>query len=163
MIVIPFYSDASLNAELGMGALLENDWMYYKWNSQFIKNCEPSIEYLELFTLVAGVITWQDDQILQNRCVSVHCDNEAVVHMVNNTASSCQKCMKLLRILVLNNIKHNQRLFAQHIRTEWNILADSLSRMDFHRFWRNAPSTMKKYPSPMRFWAPEAIWNDDIN
>ena len=45
MIVIPLYSDASLNAELGMGALLENDWMYYKWNSQFIKNCEPSIEY----------------------------------------------------------------------------------------------------------------------
>ena len=118
-----------------MRALLGNDWLVHQWNLHFILDCKLSIEYLELYALAAGIITWQDHPQLQNSWVSVHCDNESVVHMISNTASSCSKCMKLIRILVLNNIVHNRRLFTQHIRSEDNFLTDSLSRLNFKCFW----------------------------
>ena len=57
---IGFYSDASASKNLGFGATMQNSWIKALWNLSFIKSQEPSIEYLELYALVAGVITWKD-------------------------------------------------------------------------------------------------------
>ena len=85
-----FYSDASKNSRLGMGAVFNNNWIVAKWGSQFIQNCDPSIEFLELFALTAAVLTWSSKfPCLHNSRVTIFCDNEAVMHMVNNMASSC--------------------------------------------------------------------------
>ena len=145
-----------------MGAVFRDQWIVRQWNSSFIVDCEPSIEFLELYALVAGIITWEQDEQLQDSRVSVFCNNKAVVHMVNNTASSCQKCMKLIRLLVLNNIKHNRRVFTLHIRTEFNILADALSQLDFKWFWANAQPTMSTKLSEIRLCLPEILWNDEV-
>ena len=97
---IKFYSDASLNAELGMGALLNNNWIVGKWGKNFINSQKPSIEFLELFALVAGILTWTNK--LTNCRIQVYCDNESVVHMINNCTSRCPQCMKLMRLLILD-------------------------------------------------------------
>ena len=163
--LLQFYSDASLNAELGFGGTFKNSWIVGKWNKSFIQDCKPSIEFLELFALTVSVLTWAEEKEMKDSQIIIHCDNEAVVYMVNKMASSCAQCMKLLRILTLSGLKHNRRLLARHVRTEMNILADALSRHDFKRFWRNAPESMKGEPDviPPYIWLVEQIWNNEVN
>ena len=138
---LQIYSDASRSEVLGMGAVfLEIDaWIQMNWDSDFILSQKPSIEFLELYALVASLLTWGDTQYLSNCRVSVYCDNQVVVHMVNNFASSCEQCMKLLRILTLDCIRRNRRVFVLYVRTNLNKLADALSTRKFVKFWEIAP------------------------
>ena len=128
---ISFTSDASAVDQLGFGCMLQNEWIFSKWEPGYIKMCKPSIEYLELYALCTGLLTWEDHSALNNCRIVVFCDNEAVVHMVNNTSSSCPNCMYLLRIIVLNGLRHNRRVFAKYISTKDNFLSDALSRQKF--------------------------------
>ena len=119
------------------------------------KNCKPSIEYLELFALCAGVLAWCDTPRLNNTRIIIFCDNQAVVSMVNNTTSGCKNCMVLLRTLVLNNLKHNRRIFVSYVRSSANILADSLSRGKFDTFWKHAPNNTRTSPDVL----PQCLTN----
>ena len=110
---ICFYSDASRAVELGFGCILQDQWIFGKWPEQFITTQESSIEYLELFAMTAGILTWQN--LLQNRKIIVFCDNMLVVHMVNGTTSKCKHCMKLIRLLTLNGLQFNHRLNAKYV------------------------------------------------
>ena len=72
--------------------------------------------------------------------------------------------MKLLRILTLDNIKHHRRVFTVHIGTKQNSLADALSRLDFKRFWKNAPKSMNTVPDNIHpgMLSLTEIWNNEI-
>ena len=153
-----FYSDASAAKTLGMGAVYNKHWLYKQWETDFIKLCKPSIEYLELYALTAGLLTW--GHLLTNQHILVYCDNSAVVSMINNTTSSCKNCMYLLRLIVLNNLIYNRRVFAQHVKTQDNFLADSMSHLQFKRFWNLAPAGMDRNPSKISplIWLLTKIW-----
>ena len=56
--VLDMYSDSLRNGNLGFGATCGSSWMYGQWKPGFVTNYDPSIEYLELWALVAGVLTW---------------------------------------------------------------------------------------------------------
>ena len=86
-VVLPFYSDASKKDSLGFGIYFNQQWAYGTWEPGYIKNCNPSIEYLELFALCVGIFIWQEQ--LKDCRIIIHCDNQAVVNMVNQTTSSC--------------------------------------------------------------------------
>ena len=122
---IYFYSDASASGRLGFGCIFNHSWIYGKWNERFIDECDPNIEFLELYALCAGIFMWQNE--LQNMRITVFCDNMAVVHMVNNMASSCKHCMNIIRLLVLNGLLYNRRIFVKYIDMKSNYLADHLS------------------------------------
>ena len=137
---ITFYSDASGSAKTGgYGCLLDKEWLYGSWGEDFIRQEEPSIEFLELYALCAGILTWENNPRLVDCRVSIFCDNQAVVHMVNNMSSSCKNCMYLLRLLTLNGLKFNRRLTAKFVDTKSNFLADALSRGQIDRFKRLGP------------------------
>ena len=55
-----FYTDASKNESLGFGGICNKSWMYAQWEQGFIKKWDPSIEYLELFGVLAGALLWID-------------------------------------------------------------------------------------------------------
>ena len=55
---ISMYSDASHAMTLGMGGVCENAWTYAQGLDNYITKYEPSIEYLELFALLATVLNW---------------------------------------------------------------------------------------------------------
>ena len=148
---IYFYSDASAAANLGFGCLLNKRWIKGDWNAEFMKEHEPSIEYLELFALFAGMITWAKE--LSNYRIIVFCDNMAVVHMINNLTSSCRNCMLLLRLLVLNSLIFNRRVTVKYVKSADNFLADALSRGQMSHFRRLAPD-MAKTPDVI----DECIW-----
>ena len=69
--------------------------------------------------------------------------------------------MKLLKLLTMDGLAHNHHLFARHVISKENGLADSLSRLDLVRFWKLAPNMMNKNPEqnfPEVLWPMEKIW-----
>ena len=156
---IDMFSDAS--GRLGMGALCQKDWMYIMWPKATLDKLKPSIEYLELYAVVAGVLTWIHR--FKNRRIFLFCDNESVVGMINHTTTSCKNCMVLVRILVLKGLIENVRIFAKHIEGTKNTLADNLSRNRLDLFWKNSTrmkKNMNKVPTevPGIIWPIEKIW-----
>ena len=87
-----FYSDASKNTEYGIGAVFNDSWVAGIRPKHFIAQADPSIEFLELYALTFVIVTWQKDDLLRNRRVTLFCDNESVMYMVNQSTSSCSQC-----------------------------------------------------------------------
>ena len=157
---ISFYSDANGAKNLGFGCILNRRWLFGQWDQQFMVQNSPSIEYLELFALCAGLITWQDQPKLNNCRIVIFCNNQAVVSMVNNITSSCPQCMYLLRLLVFNGLIHNCRVFVKYINTKNNFLADALSCLDLPRFCRLGGNMMNTFPDNVHhsLWPLTKIW-----
>ena len=84
--------------------------------------------------------------------------------MVNFWASSCVQCRKLIRLLALDCMKCNRRIFVRYVRSKLNFLADALSRGRMHDFWKKAPITMSKRPDelPLSIWPVEKLWNTEV-
>ena len=140
-------------------------WAAEKWNASFIKEKEPSIDFLELFALTAGLLMWSDDMDIKDKHVTIFCDNMSVVNMVNNILSSCKNCMFLLRKIMKNSLLKNYGVFVHHVGTKQNDLADTLSRGQYDRFWRicrEKSKVMSRYPCamPTEIWSPENYWID---
>ena len=154
-----FRTDAAGGKLLGYGCICQKSWCYAKWETNFIQECEPSIEFLELFALCVEIFTWADR--LSNKRILVFCDNQSVVEMINSTSSSCSKCMQLIRKLTLKSLKCNLRIFARHIMGKNNILPDLLSRMKIEKFKEIAlPAgygTEPSCPSP-ELWPLRSWW-----
>ena len=159
---VNMYSDASRNHRLGFGVYCQKDWTMQQWQKSFIVKHRPSIAYLELFALVAGVRMWL--YRFKNSRITVFCDNMSVVHMVNKNTSHCPKCLILIRMLVLHSMKLNVRVFARHVDTKANRAADLLSRLKIVKFWDefghkfNVSST--QVHSDM--WPMEKVWNREF-
>ena len=155
---IGFYSDASAVVDLGFGRILKDQWIFGRWGIEFMCQEKPSIEFLELFALSAGILTWREQ--LSNCRIIVHCDNQAVVAMINNISSSCPNCMHLIRKLVLDGLKCNRRVFATYISSKNNGPSDALSRIQLNRFRKIAPK-MRLYPDKIceEIWPISKVWN----
>ena len=162
-----FFTDVSAKSTNGLGGLFQPAWSYYQWEAGFIQKYEPSIEFLELYALCLGIFMWAER--LCNKWIVIHCDNQAVIGMVNNTMSSCRFCMTLIRKLVLLCMRINLRIQVQYVRSKKNILSDSLSRMDFEKFNNRVKELgwkMEEHPTiaPPELWPLEHYWkNNCIN
>ena len=151
-VELDMYSDASgSKTKGGFGAYCGKKWVAGSWDATFILNENPSIEYLELFALTAGVLLWIKD--FKNTAVCIFTDNESVKYMINDTSASCKNCMVLLHLIVLECMVQNVKLTAEHVRTDENGKADALSRGQMKRFRELGPDMNEK---PKRI--PELIW-----
>ena len=153
--VLQFFSDASM---IGFGCFFQGNWIAERWPRDYIETYNPSIAYLELYALCVAVFAWQDK--LKNCRIAIYCDNGGIKDVVNDMSSRCKQNMVLVRMLALNNIIHNRRLFVDHIRSEKNILADRLSRQNFREFWRYAPANTKPWPEkiPQELNPVDKLW-----
>ena len=131
--------------------------MYAQWPDNYITKYKPSIEYLELFALLATVLNWIHR--FQNRRIILFCDNQSFVQMVNNTTPSCKNCMVLIRMLVLKSLTDNVRLFARYIRSKDNTAVDFLSHLRINEF-KKLKSTWDKTSTTVltELWPPQKIW-----
>ena len=158
--ILEFFSDASASKKItsGFGCFFKGRWTFAFWEPNYISTYKPSIEYLELFALCMGVLTW--GHLLKNRRVIIFTDNQSVRDMVNSQSSSCKNCMVLIRILTLNSLYHNRKIFVRHVKGSKNVLADSLSRGKFSVFWHHAPMYTKAHPDslPSVLWPASKLW-----
>ena len=158
--ILDFYTDSSGNPDLGFGCVFGTNYTWYQWESAFIKKYKPSIQYLELYALCIGLMTWRNHPKLNNSRIIIFCDNQAVCDMWNDNASNCINCMHLIRILVLNNILTNRRVSVKYVESAKNSRADVLSRLDFQSFFRLSLESRNKDPSPLpkELWPMSKIW-----
>ena len=155
---LAFSSDASAAESLGFGAMFNKHWIFGQWEPGYIKQFKPNIEYLELYAVVAAILTWSKE--LKNIRMILYCDNSAVVTMINNLTSGCKNCMYLLRLLTLDNLIHSHRVFAKHLKLEENYLSDALSRLKIDKFCKLIPAGTDKYPTRVseQVWPASKIW-----
>ena len=163
--MLSLYSDASRNPKLGFGACQDRYWLAGQWDASFIQSCEPSIKFLELYALVVGLTAWRHHTKLNDTKAIVFCDNEAVVHMVDNLTSSCEQCLKLIRILALQGIQFNRKIQVRYIKSRKNIHADALIQLDLTRFWKHVVSGTFMTPTliPQQLWPMDKIWSKKFN
>ena len=55
---VDMYSDVSGNSMLGMGVTCGTSWCYKQWDKNFMLKHKPSIEYLELYAVLVGIVNW---------------------------------------------------------------------------------------------------------
>ena len=155
--VINFYSDASGNSLLGFGGICGNSWMYGQWGPNFMLENEPSIEYLELFAVLASALSWLHR--FKNRRITIFCDNQSVVAMINASMSSCKNCLQLLRHFILFSLKINTKVTAKYVASKDNRKSDQLSRLKIDQF-KEENSDSDRYPTPIPddLWPMDKIW-----
>ena len=153
-----FYSDASRNPILGFGARFGRAYMYSQWDYDFMMKNNPSITYLELYAVVAAVLAWGHE--FANKRVIIYCDNKGSCAILNNLSSKCKNCMVLVRIVVMFQMIHNIRIYANYVKTELNGPADSLSRLKISKFKRLVGSNIDEEPTniPEDIWPMSKIW-----
>ena len=125
---------------------------YAPWDYSFVQSIEPSIEYMELFAVVAATLTWLHR--FRDKRIQLHCDNQSMVNMLNSMSSSCKNCMVLIRKIMLCCLLNNVRLSAVYISMKNNFLADALSHLQFKRFFNLAPKNVSKTPTEL----PQENW-----
>ena len=133
------YTDSAGSQGLGFGIFFQGKWACAAWpDSWFVKNIASDITVLELFPILVAITLW--GAILVNRKVLFHCDNQAVVAIINTQTSKSNNVMILLRSLILKCLQFNIVLKAEHIPGSENALTDALSRFQIGKFRRLAPN-----------------------
>ena len=151
---IDMYSDSSRNFDLGCGGICRSDYFWMQWDD-YVKEVQPSIEYLELYAVMVAVLLWIHK--FKNRRIYLFCDNQSAVYMINSMSSTCKNCMVLIRILVLEGLRQNIKIFAKHVKSEANDFSDSLSRLQFNRFRSLVLQHNRKFNNEPTS-IPECIW-----
>ena len=156
---LAFFTDAS--GKIGLGAFYDGAWMYGRWDKVFIETEKPSIEFLELFAVTAGILAWVHK--LKNKRIILFCDNQSAVEMINKSTSSCVQCMKLIRVIVLQGLIHNVKINARHVMGKNNEMADFLSRdkvANFRNIVQEKGFVLDKYPTPIpnEIWPVQKLW-----
>ena len=126
------HTDAA--GSLGYGAIMNTQWFYGTWPPQI---SDYSITFKELFPIVLAFELWADK--LKNKCITLHCDNFAVVYILNKQTSREPSIMALVRHLVVLCMLNNILIKAVHIPGEKNTLPDLLSRFQVSEFRKRAP------------------------
>jgi hypothetical protein len=131
---LQLYTDAA--ESVGFGAFFQGQWTHGCWPEHWAHSA-PDITFKELFPIVLALHLWANH--LENQRVWLHCDNQAVVHIINKQSSRSPASMRLLRMLILSCLKHNILCKAKHIAGKKNVIADALSRGQLGKFRALAP------------------------
>jgi hypothetical protein len=140
------YTDASGN--FGFGAIFNTKWFFGSW-PQALK--DHNITFKELLPIVLALEVWGNE--LANRCIILHSDNHAVVHIINSQTSKDTHIMILVRRLVLACMQNNILIKSVHIPGKSNTLPDLLSRLQIDKF-RAVATHMDSQPTVI----PDISW-----
>ena len=119
---LELFIDAS--GALGHGAYFQGHWFRGDWSPEHALT-DITIAWQELYVIVLAVIVWGPQW--GQKCLLFLCDNEAVVQTINSGTAKCPHLASLMRTLVLQSMKCNFFICAEHIPGVSYGIADSLS------------------------------------
>ena len=135
--VITIESDAS--GSWGCVAIWESHWL--QWQCNF-KAAQWRISPKELLPILLAVGVWGKQW--SGKRVRCHCDNLAVVEVLNRGYSGDRELMHLLRYLLFISEKLRVSVEALHCPGKYSIKADPLSHNDLPRFVLQAPQSIDR-------------------
>lgn len=118
---VTIFTDAS--GSWGCGASWGNEWLQCQWSEAWLPE---NIAAKELLPIVLAVSVW--GQQWQHQHLTVHCDNMAVVQVVN--AQNCRdpSLLHLMRCLHFYTAILDISIRLEHIEGVKNVTADAISR-----------------------------------
>ena len=134
----PFHLCTDASGSLGCGAWSGQSWFQYSWPECFK---QQSIAVKELLPIVMACMVW--GKTWCKSAVLVHCDNQAVVEVVNAGYCKDSHLMQLLRCLFFITTFFKISVKAAHIAGSKNTGADALSRNNMHLFFSQVPAANK--------------------
>lgn len=137
-VEMDLHSDAS---NIAVAAYFAGDWFV-----EMVPDLQHSINWRELYAVVLAAATF--GRQWRGRRIIFHCDNQSVVYILQSGTSKSPELMKLVRLLFYLSATHQFEFTSSYINTKINAIADSLSRLDFYRFWRLVPSANPRMTMP---------------
>lgn len=147
------------SSRLGYGVYLGGDWLYGSWegkemfNSECNHLCEiypelsdsdrVNINVLELWPVLMGIK--RRGNAMAGKLVNVVVDNLQVSYMMKTGRSVNHQCMVWLRELFWECVKLDLELKPVYIRSEDNILADTLSHILYKSTSMKLPDLLSSY------------------
>ena len=131
---------------LGFGAYFQGAWIMGIWSPSQL---ERSIQWKELFAIVAAAATWGSKW--QTRKIRVYCDNLAIVQIWNAKNPRDKQLAALCRTLFFIAAKNHFIISIQHLPGINNTIADALSRQQVQRFRSLVPEA-EASPTPTPAW-----------
>ena len=117
---INLISDAS---KLGFGAAFGSHWIQERWPQIWTTFHITVLEMYPVYVIIAMF-----SHKLRNSNILFHCDNSAVVTIINKQSSKDARVMSIVRPLILVLMENNISLRSQHIPGKLNVLSDRISR-----------------------------------
>lgn len=149
---VHFATDAS--GQFGCGAVWAPAWFQIKWSDtsrgSYVKLENESITFKELLPIVVAGIIW--GPAWHGKTVTVHCDNQGAVSVVNSGYSRVPEIMHLLRCLFFIRATFQFTLWAVYLPGRENALADAISRDNLSVLFTQVPQSVEQ-----RFPVPQAI------
>ena len=136
-VLVNLESDAS--GSWGCGATWGTHWLQWKWNPTAQ---QWDISPKELLPILLACVVW--GRLWSGKKVRCHCDNMAVVEVVNNGYSKDKLLMHLIRCLFFISEHFKVQVEAVHCPGKDNIRADALSRNEVDRFLQALPGADQK-------------------
>ena len=131
---VQFWSDAS--GSWGCGALWQGLWFQVAWD--FLPIANASIAPKELFPILVACVIWGHEW--RGCTVCAHCDNTAVVEVINNGKAKDPLLSHQLRALFFASAIFDFELIASHTPGQENGPADALSRNMLPYFFSQVPT-----------------------
>ena len=143
---IEIFAHAVSSVKLGWGAWLPHKglWMYGKWEGDFFQHFHPSINFLELYTLLAAVVTWAP--YMSDSTVLFWSDNTPTVFALRNKTNDSEQMLFLLHFPTLFCMTHNITILARHVHSVHNTICDKLSHFQFQDFHALKPDHTTCWP-----------------
>ena len=140
------YTDASNVAVAG--------YFNGSWFVELVEDLSASINWRELYAVVLSVATWGEQWA--GKRILFHCDNQCVCQILRSGTSRNPALMKLIRQLFFITASYQIEFGSVYINTKVNDIADSLSRLDFSKFWRLVPDAEVVMTTPAKL--PETVY-----
>ena len=120
-VTLNLYSDASKKA---CAATFGDQWFVIPFPPTW---SEKNIAFLEFFPILIAIEIF--GLKMANKNIKMHCDNKAVVEVINKQSCKEKEIMALMRKMVLVVMQYNIKFTAAHIPGKINHLPDALSRL----------------------------------
>nr|XP_033958140.1 uncharacterized protein LOC117460704 [Pseudochaenichthys georgianus] len=129
-----FFTDAA--PSVGFGGFFQGEWFAGPWPPSFPNHASSSALH-EIYPIAVACHVW--GHLWLRKRISVLCDNQSVVWIINKGRSSCSDIMPFMRSITWSSLTHNFFISARHVPGHLNIVADSLSRFQFQTFRNLCP------------------------
>ena len=122
------YTDASL---IGYGGVHGTEWFCAAW-PQATKAWTNSMSWMEMIPVLTACMLWGHSWTGSR--ITMYCDNEGVVGAWTKGWSKEPRLMSLIRQTMYVAAKSGFEVRCVHLGTRSNTVADSLSRLQIHKF-----------------------------
>ena len=154
---VEFWIDAS--GSWGCGAVWGGQWLQLHW-IEGSRSTTASIAVKEFLPVVLACIVWGREWTSCTVCC--HCDNEAVVSVINSRYARDPLLAHLLRCLFFISARYQFTVVARHTPGAENGAADAISRNNLSFFFAQVPRAAA-IPTPIPPEAVMALANESVD